>query len=57
MTQQEDGVPEKPRNPLYSDILKHKTTFTRKTSESNTQANKSSLEEQLKTLNISNKEK
>ena len=38
-TQKEDGIQEKPRNPLYSDILKRKksnTTLTRKTSQSNT---------------------
>ena len=43
LTQKEDGIQEKPRNPLYSDILKCKksnTTLKRKTSESNTLANK-----------------
>ena len=43
LTQKEDGIQEKPRNPLYSDILKRKksnTNLKRKTRESNTLANK-----------------
>ena len=60
LTQKEDGIQEKPRNPLYSDILKRKksnTNLKRKTSESNTLANKPTTVEQLKTLNINNKGK
>ena len=60
LTQKEDGIQEKPRNPLYSDILKRKksnTNLKRKTSESNTLANKPTTVEQLKTLNIKNKGK
>ena len=48
------------KNPLYSDILKRKksnTKLKRKTSESNTLANKPTTVEQLKTLNINNKGK
>ena len=51
---------EKPRNPLYSDILKRKksnTNLKRRTSESNTLANKPTTVEQLKTLNRNNKGK
>ena len=60
LTQKEDGIQEKPRNPLYSDILKRKksnTNLKRKTSESNILANKPTTVEQLKTLNINNKGK
>ena len=60
MTQKEDGIQEKPRNPLYSDILKRKksnTNLKRKTRESNTLANKPTTVEILKTLNINNKGK
>ena len=60
LTQKEDGIQEKPRNPLYSDILKRKksnTNLKRKTIESNTLANKPTTVEQLKTLNINNKGK
>ena len=60
MTQKEDGIQEKPRNLLYSDILKRKksnTNLKRKTSESNTLANKPTTVEQLKTLNINSKGK
>ena len=60
LTQKEDGIQEKPRNPLYSDILKRKksnTNLKRKTSKSNTLANKPTTVEQLKTLNINNKGK
>ena len=55
LTQKEDGIQEKPRNPLYSDILKRKksnTNLKRKTSESNTLANKPNTVEQIKSLNI-----
>ena len=58
MTQQEDRVPEKPKNPI-SDILKRQKGqhyFTRKASESNTTANKSTTAEQFQALNF-NKEK
>ena len=51
LTQKEDEMQEKPRNPLYSDILKRKksnTNLKRKTSESNTVANKPTTVEQLK---------
>ena len=54
MTLQYDGVQEKPRNPLYSDISKRpksNTSLKRKTSERNTQANKPTTVEQLKVLN------
>ena len=50
----------KPKNSLYSDILRRKksnTNLKRKTSESNTLANKPTTVEQLKTLNINNKGK
>ena len=60
LTQKEDGIQEKTRNPLYSDILKRKksnTNLKRKTSESNTLANKPATVEKLKTLNINNKGK
>ena len=60
LTQKEDRIQEKPRNTLYSDILKRKeknTNLKRKTSESNTLANKTTTVEQLKTLNINNKER
>ena len=60
LTQKEDGIQEKPRNPLYFDILKRKrsnTNLKRKISESNTLANKPTTVEQLKTLNINNKGK
>ena len=60
LTQTEEGIQKKTRNPLYSDILKRKkgnTNLKRKTSESNTLANKPTTVEQLKTLNISNKGK
>ena len=60
LTQKEDRIQEKPGNPLYSDILKRKksnTNLKRKTSESNTLANKPTTVEQLKTLNINNKGK
>ena len=60
MTQQEEGVQEKPKNPLYSDILKRKKSITnlkKQTSEGNTKANKPTLAEQLKALNIKNKGK
>ena len=42
-TLKKDGIQEKPRNPLYSDIIQHNksnTNLKRKTSESNTLANK-----------------
>ena len=60
LTQKEDVIQEKPRNPLRSDILKHKksnTNLKRKTSESSTLANKPTTVEQLKSLNINNKGK
>ena len=60
LTQKEDGIQEKPRTPLYSDILKRKKSnanLKRKTSESNTLANKPTTVEQLKILNINNKGK
>ena len=60
LTQKEDGIQEKPRNPLYSDILKRKkskTNLKRKTSESNTLENKPTTVEQLKSLKINNKGK
>ena len=60
LTQKEDGILEKPRNPLYSHILKRKksnTNLKRKTIESNTLANKPTTVEQLKTLNTNNKGK
>ena len=55
LTQKEDAIQEKPRNPLRSDILKRKksnTNLKRKTSESNTLANKPTTVEQRKSLNI-----
>ena len=60
LTQKEDGIQEKPRNPLYSGILKRKksnTDLKRKTRESNTLANKPTTVERVKTLNINNKRK
>ena len=60
LTQKENGIQEKPRDPLYSDILKRKksnTNLKRKTSESNTPANKPTTVEQLKSLNINSKVK
>ena len=60
LTQKEDAIQEKPRNPLRSDILKRKksnTNLKRKTSESNTLANKPTTVEQRKSLNINNKGK
>ena len=51
LSQKEDGIQEEPRNPLYSDILKRKksnTNLKRKTSKSNTLANKPTAAEQLK---------
>ena len=60
LTQKEDAMQEKPRNPLRSDILKRKksnTNLKRKTSESNTLANKPTTVEQRKSLNINNKGK
>ena len=60
LTQKEDGMQEKPRNPIYSDILKLKKSNTKqkaKTSESNTLANKPTTVEQFKTLSINNKGK
>ena len=60
LTQKEDAIQEKPRNPLRSDILKRKksnTNLKRKTSESNTLANKPTTVEQHKSLNINNKGK
>ena len=51
LTQKEDGIQEEPRNPLYSDILKCKksnTNLKRKTSKSNTLANKPTAAEQCK---------
>ena len=57
LTQKEDGILEKPRNPLYSDILKHKksnTNLKRKTRESNTLANKPTTVEQFRTLTREN---
>ena len=48
LIQQEDGLQEKPRNPLYFDILKLKNSNTNlkiKTSESNTQTNKPTTEQ------------
>ena len=59
-TKTENGIQEKPRNPLYSDIFERKkgnTNLKRKTSESNTLANKPTAVEQLKTLNINKKGK
>ena len=50
LPQKEDGIQEKPRNPLYSAILKHEksnTNLKRKTSESNTLASKPTTVEQL----------
>ena len=52
LTQKEDGIQEKPRKLLYSDILKAKkssTNLKRKTSESNTLENKPTTVEQFKT--------
>ena len=60
LTQKEDAIQEKPRNPLRSDILKRKkssTNLKRKTTESNTLANKPTTVEQRKSLNINNKGK
>ena len=60
LNQKEDAIQEKPRNPLRSDILKRKksnTNLKRKTSESNTLANKPTTVEQRKSLNINNKGK
>ena len=60
LTQKENGIQEKPRDPLYSDILKRKksnTNLKRKTSESNTPANKPTTVEQLESLNINSKVK
>ena len=60
LNQKEDAIQEKPRNPLRSDILKRKksnTNLKRKTSESNTLANKPTTVEQHKSLNINNKGK
>ena len=60
LTQKENGIQEKPRDPLYSDILKRKksnTNLKRKTSESNTPANKPTTVEQLERLNINSKVK
>ena len=57
LTQKEDGIPEKRRNPFYSDILKRKksnTNLKRKTRESNTLANKPTTVEQLRTLTREN---
>ena len=59
-TKTENGIQEKPRNPLYSDIFERKksnTNLKRKTSESNTLANKPTTVEQLKILNINNEGK
>ena len=60
MTQQEDALQEKPKNPLCSDFLKRKksnTNLKRKTSKSIAQANKQATVEQLKDLNTNNKGK
>ena len=57
LTQKEDGIQEKPRNLLYSDILERKKSsanLKRKTSESNALANKPITVEQTKSLNINN---
>ena len=57
LTQKEDAIQEKPRNPLRSDILKRKksnTNLKRKTSESNKLANKPITVGQLKSSNINN---
>ena len=60
MIQQDDRVQEKPRNPLYSDILKCKksnTSLKRKTRESKTPGNKPTAVEKLIAFNINNKGK
>ena len=60
LPQKEDRIQEKPRNPLYSDILKRMKSnicLKRKTTESNTIANKPTTVEQLRSLNINSKGK
>ena len=60
LTQKEDGIQEKLRNPFYSDILKGEksnTNLKRKISKCNTPTNKPTTVEQLKSLNINSKGK
>ena len=60
LPQKEDRIQETPRNPLYSDILKRMKSnicLKRKTTESNTIANKPTTVEQLRSLNINSKGK
>ena len=57
LTPKEDGIQEKPKNPLSSDILKRKkrnTNSKRKIRENNTLRNKPDVVEQLESLNINN---